>query len=217
MTNRYTIHLFSIMKLAPKQSLVYDFIRNEILTKQRSPSMREIVAHFGYHSTKAASDHIVALEKKGVIEREKGKARSIRILDLPTVYADEKGIPLIGNVPAGMPEGSEQHVEQVIYMDAQTLGFPISPHVFALKIRGNSMINRGIYDGDTAIIDAEKPARNEDVVAALIDNETTLKTLIIKNNGKSYLKAENPAYSNLVPASELVIQGVARTIIRNMI
>jgi repressor LexA len=200
-----------------KQKRVLDFIRDEIGKKQCPPSIREIVAHFGYRSTKAASDHLAALERKGYISREKGNARSIRLADNERRYDSAiTGIPLVGCIPAGIPEGREQIFGRTMHIDAQTLGFVPSRRVFALTVRGDSMINRGIFDGDTAIIDAGQPAKDGDVVVALIDNESTLKTLVSKNNGTTYLQSENPSYSNLVPISELVIQGVARAIIRNL-
>jgi repressor LexA len=121
-------------------------------------------------------------------------------------------IPLFGMIPAGMPDGQEQQSQRCITVDIETIQLPKNARTFALEVRGDSMINAGIFDRDVVIMELAEP-RNRDIVAALIDGETTLKRYLVQR-GRSFLRAENPAYPDLIPARELVIQGVFRALIR---
>ena len=98
-------------------------------------------------------------------------------------------------------------------MDVESIGFKPTRNTFALRVTGDSMIGRHILDGDVVVLEHGPEPRNGQIVAALIDRESTLKTYVVKG-GKPYLKAENPKYPNLIPAQELVIQGVVKALIR---
>ena len=111
-----------------------------------------------------------------------------------------------------MPAGQEQESDGCISIDLESIRLPKGARVFALKVRGDSMVNAGIHEGDTVILEFKEP-RNKDVVAALIDGETTLKSYIVQR-GKPFLRAENPKYPDLIPAQELVIQGVMIALFR---
>ncbi len=126
-----------------------------------------------------------------------------------------RDIPLYGEIPAGFPDGRVQDAEGCITVDIGTLGIRPTARTFALQVRGESMIGRHITDGDFVICEHGITPKTGDVVAALIDNESTLKTFVVKKN-KPYLKAENPKYPALIPAAELVIQGVVVSIIRKL-
>jgi repressor LexA len=156
-------------------------------------------------------DHLEALKRKGAIHSEEGKARSIT---LPAVRNRSPlvDVPLYGAIPAGMPADQQQQSDGCITIDIESLKIPKNARTFALKVRGDSMINAGIYEGDTIILEF-KEARNKDIVAALIDGETTLKRYVMQR-GKPYLKAENQKYPDLIPAQELVIQGVVIAVFR---
>ncbi len=200
-----------------KQRQVLDYVRNELGMGRPPPSIREISSHFGFSSTKAARDHLAALEKKGYIERESGKARSIRLSErIKTDQHPTIDIPIIGHIPAGSPVNTEQYAERIMRIDFETLGFKPSAKMFGLVVHGDSMIGRGIFDGDVAIVDGERRPMDGDMVAALIDNECTLKTLVLQG-GKTFLHPENPKYTDIVPVDNLLIQGVAMTIIRKLI
>ena len=136
------------------------------------------------------------------------RASQIAVLEVDTSAL----IPLYGTVPAGMPSDQQQESEACLTIDIDSLKIPNNARTFALKVRGDSMINAGIYQGDTIILEF-KEARNKDFVAALIDGETTLKRYVVRN-GKPFLKAENPKYPDLIPAQELVIQGVVIAVLR---
>jgi repressor LexA len=122
-------------------------------------------------------------------------------------------IPLFGSIPAGFADERKQEARGCVTIDIGTLGIKPTTRTFALEVRGDSMIGRHILDGDVVVVEHGQTPRNGDVVAALIDGESTLKTYMT-DKGKAYLRAENPRYPKLVPAGELVIQGVMVALIR---
>jgi repressor LexA len=186
------------------------------------PSFREIEEHFGFRSTNAVMGHLRALERKGYISRVPGQARTFRInFDLAEEHQPEEAlevveIPIYGSIAAGFPDGVESGgAVGRMQIDAETAGVRRSRRSFALKVRGESMIDVGIFDGDSVVVE-QAPPKDGDIVAALIDGETTLKRFINKPGRAPYLKAENRNYPELHPVAELVIQGVARAVVRNL-
>ena len=198
--------------LTTKQQAVYDFLKSSARVTGLVPTTREIQHHFGFASQTAAMNHLRALEKKQVIQRLPGKARAI-------VFPDELDreeivdIPIYGSIAAGMSEDLDSESEGCLSIDVRSLGLKHNARTFALKVRGESMIDAHICDGDTVILEFKNP-RNGDVVAALIDGETTLKRYIIEK-GKHFLRAENEMFPDLLPARELIIQGVLVGLLRN--
>ena len=146
-----------------------------------------------------------------MLDRQPGKARAL-ILKTFVPHAPMIDIPLYGMIPAGMPADQQQESDRCISIDLDSIRLPRGARVFALKVRGDSMVNAGINDGDTVILEFKEP-RNRDVVAALIDGETTLKRYIVQRS-RPFLRAENPNYPDLIPAQELVIQGVMVALFR---
>ena len=122
-------------------------------------------------------------------------------------------IPIYGQIPAGMSALTEQTIEGHVSLDAQSANVSKNRGKFALRVRGDSMIGAHIVDGDIVILEDSKEVQNGDIVAALIDGETTLKRYVVEH-GRPYLKAENPRYPNLTPARELRIQGVMVSLVR---
>lgn len=186
------------------------------------PSFREIEEHFGFRSTNAVMGHLRALERKGYISRVPGQARTFRInFDLAEEHQPDEAlevveIPIYGSIAAGFPDGVESGgAVGRMQIDAETAGVRRSRRSFALKVRGESMIDVGIFDGDSVVVE-QAPPQDGDIVAALIDGETTLKRFINKPGRAPYLKAENRNYPELHPVAELVIQGVARAVVRNL-
>ncbi|MBE7495790.1 MAG: hypothetical protein HS117_12665 [Verrucomicrobiaceae bacterium] len=121
-------------------------------------------------------------------------------------------VPLLGSIIAGRPELQEGRVDGCIDIDPTALRLPKNARTFALKVRGDSMRNAAILEGDIVIMEFRE-ARHGDIVAALIDGETTLKRFVVQN-GVPYLRASNPKYPDLIPARELVIQGVLIALLR---
>ena len=181
------------------------------------PSIAEMTEFCGYRSTKAVRDILRILEREAWISRDSRKARSIRVLAATQPLASLCQVPLLGAIPAGLAEIQTERVEKHIGVNQATLGLRESSSLFALKVHGDSMVGRGIFDGDLAVIDGKGTYADGCVVAALVDGEVTLKTLVDPGNGrKSFLKAENPIYSDIYPIMSLSVQGVVKTIIRTL-
>jgi repressor LexA len=187
-----------------------DFFRDFRANKDVIQSLREIRGDFKFATPHAAHQQLRALEKKGAIQRSGGAARSVTAtgkVHLNLVY-----IPLLGMIPAGHPSDQEQQSDRCLSIDEDTLQLPKNARTFALEVRGDSMIDAHIVEGDVVIMELRDPT-HRDIVAALIDGETTLKRFLV-HKGKPFLRAENPKYPDLIPAHELVIQGVFRALLR---
>ena len=202
----------SSLILTERQREMLEFLRSYQRKNGVMPSTRDIQKHFGFSSQTAAMSHLRALEKKGVIQRLAGLARAV-VFPQDLDRAEIVDVPVYGHIPAGLAVDAEQQTEGCISVDINTLGIPRNAKTFALKVRGDSMTGAHILDGDFVILEIREP-RARDIVAALIDGETTLKRYLTKN-GQPFLKAENPDYPDLIPAQELVIQGVMITLIRH--
>jgi len=201
-------------ELTRAQRRVLEFIQSEIRSDLPAPTHREIAERFGYRSTRAAACHLEALKRKGFLASEPGKVRALRVVtSLQKLRSRIADIPLFGSIPAGFADERKQEAKGCVSIDIATLGFKPTPRTFALEVRGDSMIGRHIVDGDVVVVEHGQTPRDGDIVAALIDGENTLKTYVA-NKGKMYLRAENPRYPKLIPAGELVIQGVMVALIR---
>jgi repressor LexA len=200
--------------LTKRQRQVLDFIQQRHQAEGAAPTQREIAGHFGFASPRAASDHVEALRKKGFLASEPGLARSLRVISpLQALRKRIADIPLFGSIPAGFADERKQEAKGCIRIDIGTLGIKPTDRTFALEVRGDSMIGRHILEGDVVVVEHGQTPRNGDVVAALIDGESTLKTYVA-DKSKPYLRAENPRFPKMFPAGELVIQGVMVALIR---
>jgi repressor LexA len=201
-------------KLTRKQEAVRRFIDSELKAGRACPTHREIAAHFGFSGPNAAAGHIKALVKKGFLVAETGKARALRVESFPGVpRASIAEIPLFGSIPAGFGDEREEEPEGCVLVDIATIGFKPTRNTFCLRVKGDSMIGRHICDGDIVVLEHGPEPRHGQIVAALIDRKSTLKTFIQKGS-KRFLRAENSAYPELIPSEELMIQGVFRGLIR---
>ena len=189
------------------QQAVPDFIHDFRADKDVIPSLREIQGYFELTSSHAA---FYALKKKGAIQNSGGATRSMTVTGMVSVNLVH--IPLLGMIPAGDPSDQEQQSDHCLSIDEDTLQLPKNARTFALEVRGDSMIDAHIVAGDVVIMELRDPT-HRDIVAALIDGETTLKRFLV-NKGKPFLRAENSKYPDLIPAHELVIQGVFRALLR---
>jgi len=199
--------------LTDGQKRVLDFIQSEQREKGVTPSTREIQEHFGFASQTSVMQYITTLQRKGFLDRQARKARS---LITPVQKVRIADIPIYGQIPAGMSTLTEQTIEGHISLDLRSLNASRSARTFALRVRGDSMVGAHILDGDIVILEDRKEVQNGDIVAALIDEETTLKRYVVEH-GRPYLKAENPEFPNLRPARELRIQGVMVSLVRKQI
>ena len=160
-----------------------------------APTLGEIADHFGFASPTGVRDHLTALEKKGAIERDHGKARSLRVL--PGVLPEKipEGIPLIGKIAAGTPMEAIENCCDILPVPAQL--FAGSGDLFALVVRGDSMINEGIQDGDLAILKKQSEIENGEIAAVLVDDEATLKK-VYRDKTQLILRAANANYPDIV-------------------
>jgi repressor LexA len=196
--------------LTERQKSVLDFIQREQREKGFTPSTREIQSHFRFASQTSVMQYLAALERKGFLQRHAGKARA---LITPVQKVRIHDVPIYGQIPAGMSALTEQDIEGHVSLDTRSANVSKNHGTFALRVRGDSMIGAHILDGDVVILEQSKEVHNGDIVAALIDGETTLKRYVV-DHGRPYLKAENSRYPNLIPARELKIQGVMVSLVR---
>jgi repressor LexA len=201
-------------ELTDIQTTVFEFIREKLTTGQSAPTSREVAAEFGWSSKRAAECHIEALVKKGYLTVTPGKVRSLRLKgDVRPTSSGVFSIPVFGTIPAGFGREREQEPDECIPITVESVGFKPNRNTFALRVRGDSMIGKHICDGDIVVLEHGPEPRQGQIVAALIDRKSTLKTFVLKS-GKPFLKAENPKYPDLIPGEELMIQGVFRALIR---
>lgn len=204
------------MELTAIQRQVFEFVRDRLAAGKPAPTSREIAVAFHWRGKRAAEYHIEALVAVGWLGRERGMARSLRLGPAaPPVQRAVVEVPILGSVPAGFAQNREQGSAESIPVSPELIGFEPSPRTFALRVSGESMIGKHICDGDLVLLEAGLEPRHGEVVAALIDHESTLKTFVIQN-GQRFLRAENPAYPDLMPCEELTIQGVFCGLIRKL-
>lgn len=201
-------------ELTRKQQQILDFILKWQRTQGATPTYQEIADQFGFRSLNSVTGHVRLLRQKGFLESEPGKARALRVTSPLTKLRNRiVDIPLYGSIPAGFPQAREQDAEGCVSVDVESIGYKPTRNAFALRVTGDSMIGRHILDGDFVVLEHGPEPRNGQIVAALIDGASTLKTFVLKG-GKAYLRAENPKYPDLIPAQELMIQGVVKALIR---
>jgi repressor LexA len=201
-------------ELTEIQRKVFGFIRQKLVAGFPAPTTREVSAQFGWSSKRAAECHIEALIRKDFLAADPGKARSLRLKDVSQVSRRAVvEIPLFGSIPAGFGRDREQESDECVPVTIESIGFKPTRNTFALRVSGDSMIGKHICDGDIVILEHGPDPLPGQIVAALIDRKSSLKTFLVKN-GRSFLKAENPKYPDLIPSEELMIQGVFRALIR---
>ena len=180
-------------ELEPREKQVYDYIKENIRKNGYAPSIRDICTALGIRSTSTVHTLLDRLESKGFIQKENGKSRTIRIEGLSGgdgAEDDERlAVPVLGRVTAGDPILALENYEGFVHYPKSTLPMPAGP-LFALRVRGESMIEAGILDGDVVIVEQTAAAENGDIVVALIDNEATVK-VFYKENGHYRLQPRN--------------------------
>jgi repressor LexA len=168
-------------QLNKKEQAILDYIKETISAEGYSPSVRDISAALGIKSTSTVHLHLHRLEEMGYIQKEQGKSRTIRVEGAPT------GVPIVGDVAAGLPILAEQNIDG--YVDFAAGGYDKS-NLFALHVKGDSMVDAGILNGDLLIVNKCNYADNGDIVVALVDNEATVKEFH-KEKGRYRLQPRN--------------------------
>lgn len=198
-------------RITPKQQEILDFLKKEILTKGYPPAVREICEAVHLKSTSSVHSHLETLEKNGYIRRDPTKPRAIEIVDddFNLVRREIVNVPLIGSVAAGEPIFAEQNIEGYFPLLADDMP---SGEAFMLKVKGESMINVGIYDGDHIIVHKQNTAHNGDLVVALVDDSATVKTFY-KEKGHFRLQPENDTMDPII-VDEVEILGTVSGLYR---
>lgn len=200
--------------ITARQRELLKFIVRQIREHNIPPSISEMAEYLEVKSKNAVAKLLDALEDSGYISTN-GKARGITVLNSLSDSLD-KGlirVPVMGSVQAGSPQLAEEFIEEWINLP-QTF-VKGRRDVFLLRIRGDSMINAGIHEGDLVIVRPTHDIKNNDIVVALLHDEATVKRFVqIKN--RAYLKAENPDYPNIYPKEEWMVQGKVVGVIRNL-
>ena len=183
-------------KITDKQREILEYIKEMILKKGYPPAVREICEAVHLKSTSSVHSHLESLEKNGYIRRDPTKPRTIEILDddFALTRRELVNVPVIGTVAAGVPILADQNIEDYLPIPAEILP---NKEVFMLKVKGNSMIEAGIYNGDKVIVAKQPNAENGDKVVALVDDSATVKTFY-KENGHFRLQPENSSMDPII-------------------
>jgi repressor LexA len=189
------IHM-SFGKISKKQEEILSYIKDEILKRGYPPAVREICEAVNLKSTSSVHAHLETLEKNGYIRRDPTKPRAIEIVDdsFHMVRHEMASIPILGTVAAGQPILAQENIEGYFPIPAEMVP---QGDVFVLKVKGDSMINVGIFNGDQIFVEACETARNGDTVVALVEDSATVKTFY-KENGYIRLQPENDTMEPII-------------------
>ncbi|MEE5990448.1 MAG: transcriptional repressor LexA [Lachnospiraceae bacterium] len=184
-------------KLSDRQQQIYDFIREWTRKKGYPPTVRDICAAVNLKSTSSVHAHLATLERKGYIHRDPTKTRAIEIMDdsyQQMIQEELTSIPVVGRVAAGAPILAQENIERYFPLPAE---FAPNSECFILNVKGESMINAGILDGDMVFVRQCETASNGDIVVALIEDSATVKTFY-KENGHIRLQPENDTMDPII-------------------
>ncbi len=202
-----------MLKLTPRQTEILSFIKRCLEDNGYPPTRAEIAQELGFKSPNAAEEHLKALARKGAIEMTPGASRGIRIPGFEPANNEEEGLPVIGRVAAGAPILAQQNVEDSCKINPE---FFHPKADYLLRVRGMSMKDIGILDGDLLAVHTTREARNGQIVVARIDDEVTVKRFQRSGN-KVLLIAENPEFAPIevnLEEQDLVIEGLSVGVIR---
>jgi repressor LexA len=199
--------------LTEKQQAVLDYIREQQMNTGIPPSVREIQRNFAFKSANAAFSHLRALARKGLVEQLSNRSWGLQAKEVQTHLFS---LPVYGTIPAGLPAMQEQTPDESIGIDPAIFGLRPSArphHWWALRVRGDSMEDAHILEGDLVILERREP-KPGDIIAALVDENTTTLKRLVRIRGTSVLRAENKRYRDIVPEHGLESQGVVVGVIR---
>jgi len=199
-------------ELSDRQARILDYIKSTSRLRNYPPSVREIGEAVGLSSSSTVHNHLNQLERRGLIRRDASKSRTVQLVGSasgPESPAAGVMVPVVGNVAAGTPILAEQNIEDHVLLSNGLA----QEGWFALRVRGDSMINAGILDGDLVVIRPQPDAPDGSIVVALVEGEATVKRLD-RSTGRVRLLAENPAYEPIVP-DEVSMMGTVRSVVRS--
>jgi len=186
--------------LTERESQILNFIKSFVNAKGYPPTVREIGRAVGLSSTSTVFSYLKRLEKKGYLRRGQAMPRALGLAGRED-GARLVRVPVLGNVPAGIPTPAVEHCEESLELPASVVGMG---DLFALRVRGNSMVDAGIFEGDTVVVRWQPTAENGDIVVALIDDEATVKRFF-KEDGHIRLQPENRALQPIVTDNAVIL------------
>ncbi len=203
--------------LPPRQQRILAAIRDWVVRHGYSPSTREIGDAVGLRSSSSVSKHLAALEEKGFLRRGATVSRPIDVrlfLHEPSARRsteDSVPVPVVGHIAAGTPIAAEEHVDDVLTLPRELTG---RGNVFGLRVRGDSMVDAAICDGDIVVVRQQHEAHSGQIVAAMIDGEATVK-VYRRRNGHVFLEPRNPAY-DVIDGDQAVVLGTVVSVLRSV-
>ncbi|MFO7293510.1 MAG: transcriptional repressor LexA [Actinomycetes bacterium] len=205
-------------ELSERQKQVLEYIRAVVAERGYPPSVREIGEALGLSSPSTVHSHISALVKAGKIRRDPSKPRAIEVLDSAPAPArsfddDLREVPLVGRIAAGSPVLATEDIEEVFALPTSLVG---TGPVFMLRVKGDSMIEAGILDGDLVVVRRQPDADDGDIVAAMIEGEEATVKRLYRRDGKVVLRAENPEYPDMVFDRDVAILGKVVSVFRRL-
>jgi repressor LexA len=205
-------------ELTARQQQILGYILDTVGMRGYPPSVREIGEAVGLNSPSTVHSHLSSLVKAGYLRRDPSKPRAIEVID-PGQHetglhrAPVRDVPLVGRIAAGSPILAEQDIEEIYPLPTELVG---NDPVFMLNVRGDSMINAGIHDGDYVVVRRQQTARDGQLVAALVDSEEATVKRLQRLDGRVILKAENPDYPPMVFSDSVEILGVVVAVLRRV-
>ena len=204
--------------LTDRQRQILDLITETVNDRGYPPSVREIGAAVGLSSPSTVHSHLTALERSGYLRRDPSKPRAIEVIDdgrqeISLHRAPVRDVPLVGSIAAGSPILADEDIEEIYPLPTELVGHD---PVFMLRVRGDSMVDAGIFEGDYVVVRRQQNANDGEIVAALVgDDEATVKRLRRKD-GTVILEAENPAYAPMVFTEGVEILGIVIALLRRV-
>jgi repressor LexA len=202
--------------LTERQQQVLDYIREMVDARGYPPSVREIGEAVGLSSPSTVHSHLNSLVEAGAIKRDPSKPRAIMIVDAThqSAVADRRmrDVPVLGRIAAGTPILAAEHVEEVMPLPTELVG---EGPVFLLEVKGDSMIDAGIHEGDLVAVHSQPDALDGEIVAALIDGEEATVKRLRRRDGKVILESENPAYEPMVFTEGVELVGKVVSVLRS--
>jgi repressor LexA len=199
-----------------RQQRILLTIQDWVVRHGYSPSTREIGDAVGLRSSSTVSKHLTSLEDKGFLRRSSTMSRPIDVrafLREPSTGQpahDSVSVPVVGDIAAGIPIAAEQHVDDILTLPRELTG---RGNIFGLRVRGDSMIDAAICDGDIVVVRQQSEAHSGQIVAAMIDEEATVK-VYRRRNGHVYLEPRNPAY-DVIDGDRAVVLGIVASVLRS--
>jgi len=204
--------------LTDRQRQILDLITETVNDRGYPPSVREIGAAVGLSSPSTVHSHLTALERSGYLRRDPSKPRAIEVIDdgrqeISLHRAPVRDVPLVGSIAAGSPILADEDIEEIYPLPTELVGHD---PVFMLRVRGDSMIDAGIFEGDYVVVRRQQNANDGDIVAALVGNDEATVKRLRRKDGSVILEAENPAYAPMVFTEGVEILGIVIALLRRV-